>query len=150
MRLAAAILARTSHGASFVTAPQIRPSRFKHIQLISTQGRLVLMILVLLGGEVSQQMLSLAEPLSQAQLSAAAERLNALFENGSYVDVAGQLNHLDTLEKEVSQLVLDVLRRSDAQVIRDLHRDGLMNLVENEGTRRAVRLLKSGRCWPMF
>ena len=64
MRLAAAILARTSRGASFVTAPQIRPSRFKHIQLISTQGRLVLMILVLYGGEVNQQMLSLAEPLS--------------------------------------------------------------------------------------
>jgi heat-inducible transcriptional repressor len=142
MRLAAAILARTSRGASFVTAPQIRPSRFKHVQLISTQGRLVLMILVLYGGEVNQQMLTLAEPLTQAQLSAAADRLNALFDNATYNDVAAQINQLDTLEADVSRLVLDVLKRSDAQVIRDLYRDGLVNLIEDEGTRHAVRILE--------
>jgi heat-inducible transcriptional repressor len=142
MRLAAAILARASHGASFVTAPQIRPSRFKHIQLISTQGRLVLMILVLYGGEVNQQMLTLAEPLSQAQLSAAAERLNALFDNAGYDEIAAQMNQLDALEADVCRLVLDVLRRSDAQVIRDLYRDGLMNLIEDEATRQAVRVLE--------
>src|SRR5690554_5745018 len=71
MRLAAAILARTSRGASVVTAPRPRPNRFKHIELISTQGRLVLMILVLYGGDVKQQMLTLAEPLEQERLSAA-------------------------------------------------------------------------------
>ncbi len=142
MRLAAAILARTSHGASFVTAPQIRPSRFKHVQLISTQGRLVLMILVLFGGEVNQQMLTLAEPLSQAQLSAAADNLNAIFENAAYDDIAAQMPHLQALEKDVSRLVLEVLERSDAQAIRDIYRDGLMNLIEDEGTRQAVRVLE--------
>ena len=60
MRLSAAILARTSGSASFVTAPQARANRFKHLQLIATQGRLVLMVLVLFGGEVKQQMLTLA------------------------------------------------------------------------------------------
>jgi len=142
MQLAAAILARASRGASFVTAPKIRPSRFKHVQLISTQGRLVLMILVLFGGEVNQQMLTLAEPLSQAQLSAAADNLNALFENAAYNDIAAQLNHLNPLEKDVSRLVLGVLERSDGQSIRDIYRDGLMNLIEDEGTRQAVRILE--------
>jgi heat-inducible transcriptional repressor len=142
MRLAAAILARTSHGASFVTAPQIRPSRFKHVQLISTQGRLVLMILVLFGGEVNQQMLTLAEPLAQEQLSAAAERLNTLFENATYDDVAAQLNQLKPLEKDVSRLVLEALRRSDDQQISDIYRDGVMNLIEDKSTRQAVRVLE--------
>ncbi len=142
MRLAAAILARTSHGASFVTAPQIRPSRFKHVQLISTQGRLVLMILVLFGGEVNQQMLTLAEPLPQAQLSAAAERLNGLFENATNDDIAAQVNQLNPLEQEISRLVLEVLQHSDAQTIRDIYRDGLINLIEDKGTRQAVRVLE--------
>ncbi len=142
MRLAAAILARTSHGASFVTAPQIRPSRFKHIQLISTQGRLVLLILVLYGGEVNQQMLTLAEPLTQVQLSAAADRLNALFDHATYDDILVQMSQLDALETDVSRLVLDALKRSDAQVIRDLYRDGLMNLIEDDATRQAVRVLE--------
>ena len=79
MRLAAAILARTSHGASIVTPPQSRANRFKHLELIATQGRLVLLVLVLHSGEVKQQMLTLADSLSQARLSAAAERLNERF-----------------------------------------------------------------------
>ena len=68
--------------------------------------------------------------------------MNALFDNATYDDVAAQLGQLDPLETDVCRLVLDVLQRSDAQVIRDLYRDGVMNLVEDEGTRHAVRILE--------
>ncbi len=142
MRLAAAILARTSQSASLVTAPQPRPNRFRHIQLISTQGRLVLMILVLFGGEVQQQMLTLAEPLPQSRLSVAADRLNSLLENATQDDVAARLHHLDALEYEVTRLVLDSLRRADERPFNDLYRDGVMNILAHEGARAAVRLLE--------
>lgn len=142
MQLAAAILARTSQGASFVTAPQPYPNRFKYVQLISTQGRLVLMILVLFGGSVKQQMLTLAEPLSQARLSATANRLNALFENAHYDEIAARLSTLDTLENEVARLVLDILRRTDERPFANIYRDGLTNILDDEGTRQAVRVLE--------
>ena len=142
MRLAAAILARTSLGASFVTAPHPPSNRFKHIQLISTQGRLVLMILVLYGGEVKQQMLTLAEPLPQNRLSAAAEKLNALFENFDYDEILARANNLDTLESEVTRLVLDILYRVNHRMISDIYRDGLSNILDHEGTRQAVRVLE--------
>lgn len=142
MRLAVAILARTSQGASFVTAPQARSYRFKHLQLIATQGRLVLMVLVLHGGEVKQQMLTLAEPLPQARLSAVANRLNLLYQNADYDEIYSRMHHLDTLEYEVTQLVLDILRRVDNRSISDVYRDGLANLMEDEGTRSAVRVLE--------
>lgn len=142
MRLAAAILARTSLGASFVTAPKPRVNRFKHVQLISTQGRLVLMILVLYGGEVKQQMLTLAEPMPQTRLSAVAERLNTLYANGTYEEIQLRNDQLDTLEAEVSQLILDILRRSDNRPISDVYHDGLVNIIENERTRQVVRLLE--------
>lgn len=142
MRLAAAILARTSLSASIVTAPRPTHSRFKHLQLISTQGRLVLMILVLYGGEVNQQMLTLAEPLTQAELSAAADRLNALFADATYEDIRVRIGLLETLEQDVTTLVLEVLARVDNRTISDIYRDGLMNIVENEDTRQAVRVLE--------
>ena len=142
MRLAAAILARTSRGASLVTAPQPQSNRFKHVQLISTQGRLVLLILVLFGGEVQQQMLTLAEPLPQARLSATADRLNALFENDDYEGINARLNQLDTLEYEVARLVLDILRRADQRPFHNIYRDGLLNIMDDEGTRSAVRVLE--------
>ena len=142
MQLAAAILAHTSHGASFVTAPKRRVNRFKHIQLISTQDRLVLMIVVLVGGEVTQQMLTLAEPLPQARLSGVADRLNDLFANAGYEEIQALSTRLDTLESEVSGLILDVIKRTDSHVINNFYRDGLVNLLEDEGTRQAVRVLE--------
>lgn len=144
MRLSAAILARTSGSASFVTAPKARANRFKHVQLIATQGRLVLMVVVLFGGEVKQQMLTLAEPLPQTRLSTAADRLNAYFLDMDAEDIAGRLaaTHLDTLESEIIGLVLDVLRRVDHRSISDIYRDGLVNILDDEGTRHAIRLLE--------
>ena len=43
----------------------VQSARFQHVELISTQGRQVLMVLVLIGGEVSQEALTLAEPVKQ-------------------------------------------------------------------------------------
>lgn len=144
MRLSAAILARTSGSASFVTAPQTRANRFKHVQLIATQGRLVLMVIVLHGGEVKQQMLTLAEPLSQMRLSTAADRLNSLFVDLDSEEIAARIggSYLDRLESEITSLVLDVLRRADNRPISDIYRDGLVNILDDEGTRHAIRLLE--------
>ncbi len=142
MQLAAAILSRTSQGASFVTAPHTKANHYKHLQLIATQGRLVLMILVLHSGEVKQQMLTLAEPLPQSRLSLAADHLNELYENATYDEIRRQAAQLNTLEREVTRLILDILIRSDNRSISDIYRDGIINLLENEGTRQAVRVLE--------
>nr|NIV38779.1 HrcA family transcriptional regulator [Anaerolineae bacterium] len=45
MPLAASVLARTGRGAALVTVPQATQSCYKHMRLISTQGRMVLLIL---------------------------------------------------------------------------------------------------------
>ncbi len=144
MRLSAAILARTARSASFVTAPQALANRFKQVQLISTQGRLVLMIVVLSGGEVKQQMLTLAEPMSQARLSAAAERLNTQFVDLDADDIHARKTgaHLDALEEEVTRLVVDILQRADYGAISDIYRDGLVNIIDDEGTRQAIHVLE--------
>src|SRR3990170_4649586 len=60
VRLAASVLAHHSRSASLVTTPRPPPAPFQHLELISTQGRQVLLVLVLQGGEVRQQMLTLA------------------------------------------------------------------------------------------
>jgi heat-inducible transcriptional repressor len=144
MRLAAAVLARASQGASVITSPRPRPNRFKHVELISTQGRLVLMILVLYGGDVKQQMLTLAEPLEQERLSAAAERLNMAFDGRSAAEMAARISQFEgqDLESDVTRLVMDTIRLADARDISDVYRDGVVNLLDDKGTRQAVRVLE--------
>ncbi len=50
MTLAASILAHQSQGVSVVTAPHTDKAKYKHVELISTQGRQVLIVLVWVGG----------------------------------------------------------------------------------------------------
>jgi heat-inducible transcriptional repressor len=142
MKLAAAILAHASGGASFVTSPRSRFSRFKHVELIATHGRLVLMVLVMYGGDIKQQMLTLATLLEQPRLSATAQRLNSLMEGRNLEEIAALTPHLNELEGEVTRLIVDTMRRLDTRTVNDIYRDGLANILEDEETRPAVRLLE--------
>ena len=129
MQLAAAVLARVSQSAAVVTAPHMPQSRFKHMELISTQGRLVLMVLVLGSGQVLQQMLTLAESLSQEELSVAANRLNAACNGLSAREMRVSLSSLPMLEQEVSLLVCDIMARADERIASRVYRDGLSHLL---------------------
>ncbi|GAB4450852.1 MAG: heat-inducible transcriptional repressor HrcA [Anaerolineales bacterium] len=146
MTLAASILAHQSQGVSVVTAPHIEQVKFKHVELISTQGRQVLMVLVLMGGEVSQQILTLAEPVSQERLSQTAARLNALLA-GLTIDAMTALPaRSDALDRDILTLILQDMRRSAERVSGEIYTDGLSNVltepefIEKEEARRALKL----------
>src|SRR3990170_8937895 len=51
MRLAASVMSQHTRGAALITAPRGQSAYFKHVELISTQGRQVLMVLVVTSGE---------------------------------------------------------------------------------------------------
>jgi heat-inducible transcriptional repressor len=148
MRLAASTLARTARNASLVTAPRAEQSRYKHIELISTQGRLVLLILVLQGGNVQQQMLTLAEPLTQVELSQAADRLNQLCSGLGATEIRTRGQGLPTFEAEICELVLDMMQRSDSRMTGEIYRDGLTEMLSQpeftdaESSQGALRLLE--------
>src|ERR1051325_7904487 len=97
MTLAASILAHQSQAVSVVTAPHSEKAKYKHVELISTQGRQVLMVLVMEGGEVSQQILTLAEPVSQERLSQTAMHLNGLLAGLAVDSIAALPTRYDAL-----------------------------------------------------
>lgn len=148
MPLAASILARQSRAASLVTAPHAERARYKHLELISTQGRQVLMVLVLVGGEVSQQILTLAEPVSQERLSAAALRLNELCASKTTEEIAALPTRSDALEKDILTLVLQDMSRDEQRISGEIYLDGLTNVLSepeflaSDEARRAVRLFE--------
>jgi heat-inducible transcriptional repressor len=148
MRLAASVLAHQSQGASLVTSPRPESARFKHLSLISTHGRQVLMVMVWSGGQVRQQMLTLAEPVSQEQLSTAASHINLLCE-GLDADAISVLNgQFDALEQDVIKLIREELERMKQVVSGEVYRDGLTNVLaepefaESESARKALRVLE--------
>jgi heat-inducible transcriptional repressor len=148
MRLAASVLAHQAQAASLVTAPHPERSIFKHLELIGTHGRQVLMVLVLSGGEVSQQMLSLAEPVSQEQLSAVAQIINRICLGLDSDGIAALKTPASALEQDISKLVTAEMHRSGAVIAGELYRDGLTHVLaepefgEMDVARRALRVLE--------
>jgi heat-inducible transcriptional repressor len=148
MRLAASVLAHQSQGASLVTSPHTEKPRFKHLELIATQGRQVLMVLVLAGGQVRQQMLSLAEPVSQDQLSATAANLSLLGQSLDIEQISALAPQMDVLGQDVIKLILEDMHHSGDILGGEVYRDGLTNVLsepefaEVDVARRALRILE--------
>jgi heat-inducible transcriptional repressor len=148
MPLAASVLARTARGAALVTVPQAVESRYKHLQLISTQGRGVLLVLVLRGGMVKQRTLTLAELFSQEALSEASDRLNQLCNGLAAEEIEGRVEMLPPFEADVARLVLDIMRQVDAYPAGPVYRNGLSEVLrqpefaEGEKAQELVRVLE--------
>ena len=148
MHLAASVLAHQSQGVSMVTAPRLETIRFQHVELISTQGRQVLMVLVIAGGEVSQQLLTLAEPVSQERLSQTAQRLNTVLVGETVTELASMTGRADALEQDILTLVLAEMRRATESTSGEIYTDGLTNVLsepefaESDEARRALRIFE--------
>lgn len=153
MKLAASVLAHQSKAASLVTAPHPEQVRLKHVELISTRGRQVLMVLVLNGGEIRQQMLSLAEPVSQDQLSANADHLTRVFQGLDSLGIKASSLSLTPLEEDVRKIILRELEASSSAIAGEMYMDGLSNVLtlpefsNSEEARRALRLLEERSMW---
>jgi heat-inducible transcriptional repressor len=100
------------------------------------------------GGEVSQQILTLAEPVSQEKLSGAAARLNAICASKNTDEIAALGTRNDALEKDILTLVLQEMVRGDGRVSGEIFLDGLTNVlsepefIESDDARRALRLFE--------
>jgi len=148
MALAASILAHQSQGVSVVTAPHVAAPRFKHLALISTQGRQVLMALVMEGGEVRQQVLTLAEPVTQERLTQTAARLNASLAGLSLEAVSSMAVRADALEQDIVTLLQQDMKRASESVSGEMYTDGLANVLsepefsDSDDGRWAMRLIE--------
>jgi heat-inducible transcriptional repressor len=146
LNLVATVLARTVQTAALVTPPVAETSRFKHIELISIQGRLALMVLVTQQGTVHQQMLTLTDPVPQPKLSEAADRINALCQNLGANELRVKSVQLQLLEREVAELIADVMDKADSNHVRLVYRDGLSEVISsfqhNLGAQQAIRVFE--------
>ncbi len=153
MKLAAAVLARIAQSASLITAPQARQVRFRHVELISISELSGLMILVLQDSSVHQQMMLFARPISQEELSALSNKLNAGFANLAVEQARAKAQlepgaEQDALESEIIQRVLELMHTYEGQTSREIYRDGLVHIlrqpefVEIERARQIVQTLE--------
>jgi heat-inducible transcriptional repressor len=132
MQLAAAILARSVRSAALITAPKMEQPRLRHIELISTQSQLVLLIVVFQGGAVRQHMLTLKEPMDQAALSQVAAKFNTLCANADAAGIQARMATIDMsdFEADVMKLLVEMMSAGEGVPMNEIYRDGLSEVLQ--------------------
>ncbi len=136
---ASSLLSRLSHNVGFVIAPDLAHATFLRIDLVRLPHPRVLAVLVSADGLVTQKVVTVAEELSQDDLQACANYLNAHFAGQSLEAVRQQLLQLMREEKALYDSLLSrvvsvgepAFRPDDAAG--QLYLDGTANLVGQPG-----------------
>ncbi|HKW06091.1 MAG TPA: heat-inducible transcriptional repressor HrcA [Candidatus Dormibacteraeota bacterium] len=124
-------LASVTQNASVASAPQGSMARIKHVDLVSLEPKEVLLILLLEGNLLRQQVVDTTEPATQAQLTRMAARLNASLSGRSSDDARRHYEQAPLgLEKELLGRVIAVL---------DVYEKGAESLVVHDGVRNLLR-----------
>jgi heat-inducible transcriptional repressor len=124
-------VAAVTQNASVASAPQGSQARVKHVDLVSLEPTEVLLILLLEGNLLRQQVLQVTQPCTQADLTAVAARLNSSLVGRGGEDVRQQYETTSLgLDKELLGRIVAVL---------DLYEKGTESLVVHDGVRNLLR-----------
>src|ERR1700716_765828 len=124
-------VAAVTQNASVASAPQGSQARIKHLDLVSLEPIEVLLILLLEGNLLRQQVLNIGQEATQAELTRGGSKLNSTLGGRGSEDVR---RHYESaalgLEKELLGRIVMVL---------DLYEKGTESLVVHDGVRNLLR-----------
>jgi heat-inducible transcriptional repressor len=125
LKLAAAIMSRLVGNAALVTFPKASQYRLKHLELISLNEFLVLLVLVLSETMLKQKLLSFSEPLNQDQLSTIAARLNSQYAGLTSAEIAARRVNISPVEQRITEAITDNMVAEDKTEYHESYLEGL-------------------------
>jgi heat-inducible transcriptional repressor len=149
MELAATVLAESAGNISVVTAPRTAVPKVRHLELISLQPRLALVILVTVESLVRQAMIHLPEPVSQESLSQLADVMARDLRGLTANELERRLPGTAGIGQAVLEQATAMLRDLDAVDRTEMHHSGVEHIVaqpdfEDAERQRVLALLRGG------
>ncbi len=129
VELAATVLAHAAGNVSLVTAPRTATTRFRHLELISLQPRLGLLILVTADSAVRQLMVHWPEEAEQDALSALADTFSIALRGMTADEVAAYVPGDNKLARFVLDQLTVALRGQDAAERTEVRHSGLEHIL---------------------
>ncbi len=129
LRLAASVLARLSTSASLVTEPHPEQARLKHLEAVPILGQRALLVVVLDGGVVRQQLLELPPPNVSPDLRAVSARLGDRMAGKDAHAVREAAKTEQGHANSILEAAARMLEEQDQARAREVYFDGFMNLL---------------------
>lgn len=140
LRLAASILARLTVEASIVTPPTASQSVLRHVEAVPITERRALLVVVLEGGAVRQQLVDLSEPVAADALRSLSHRLVATLGGANASRIRDAAAEETGSAKLVASALARMLEEHDELRARDVYYDGIQNILAQPEFGQADRL----------
>lgn len=142
-KVGSVMLAQLTQTMSLITTARAATAKVKHLELVSVQDTVMLMILVLQEGRVRQQLLHLDAAMNQDELSALSRRVSLNAGGMQAPQVQALADGVTGVEEQVLRAAAKVMDAEDAPRPDDVHFGGLKSLVQEPefGSNQRLRTL---------
>jgi len=139
LSLAATLTAQLVQNVAIVTMPKPTNCQFKHLELVALKDSLALVVLVLHGARLKQQLITFDQVISQPELTTIADKLNAAYSGLTRARILAKKIKLSTTEQQVTNCLLKIMQAEDEQEYEHSCLDGLHFTLNQPEFRRGQR-----------
>jgi len=125
LSLAATITAQLSQNMALVAKSKQINCQVKHLELVALQDSLALVVLVLHGIKVKQELITFDQVISQIKLTAISNKLNNLYTNLNRQQISAKNAELSSIEQQATDCVVKIMQTEDEHGYDEPYLNGL-------------------------
>jgi len=125
LSLAATLTAQLVQNVAVVTLPKPAHCQFQHLELVALKDSLALVVLVLHGAMLRQQLITFDQAISQEEMTAIANKLNDAYADKARAKISAKKIKLAAAEQQVADCLLKIMQDEDEQEYEHTSLDGL-------------------------
>lgn len=141
LNLAVTLVSRLAQNVAVAALPRPADSRFKHLELVALEDMLALLVLVLHGARVKQQLISFGQPMAQVDLAVMANRLNEAYGGLSGTQILAKELMLSVTETQMTEAIVRTMQAEDEQAYDKPYLEGLYFMLNQPEFAHSQRML---------
>jgi len=141
LNLAARLIAQLVQDVAIVTMPKSVACQFKYLELVALQDSLALLVLILRSTKAKQQLITFTQCISQSELTAIANKLNALYSGLTSSQIIAKGTRLFPTEQQITDCLSGIMKAEDKQEYEEPYLDGLRLMLNQPEFTHSYRML---------
>jgi heat-inducible transcriptional repressor len=125
LRLTATLLAHLAQNTAIVAMPKPASCVFKYLQVLALRESTALIVLILHGARVKQQLIAFDQTVAQSELATTASKLNAAYQGLTCRQISAKEMELSSIEQTITDCVVEIMRSEDKEDYEESYLDGL-------------------------
>ena len=128
--LTASLLARLTHNVAVVSLPKATDCKLKHLELVAVQDKRALMVVVMEGGIIKQQLITFDETVTQPDLAAISNKLNGIYAGLFRQQITKSKTELTAREKKATEYLVEMMKTEDSKEYQEPYLEGWHFMLE--------------------